>query len=116
MKAKTIVIGDIHGAFKALKQVLGRAGLNEGDSLIFIGDYVDGWPESARVIDELIALSGRYQCVFIKGNHDIDCASWLAGNEADEDWLEAKQVSMIDSYKDINEKIREQHLDFFASL
>ena len=116
MKTKKIVIGDIHGAFKALKQVLQKARLNDGDTLIFIGYYVDGWPESARVVDELIALSSRYDCVFIKGNHDIDCASWLAGNEADENWLEAKQESMIDSYKEIDEEKRERHLDFFASL
>ena len=42
---KTFVVGDIHGAHKALVQVLERSGLDrESDTLIVLGDVVDGWP------------------------------------------------------------------------
>ena len=40
---KTFVIGDIHGGLKALIQVLERAEVTINDTLIFLGDYVDGW-------------------------------------------------------------------------
>jgi len=116
MKAKVLVIGDIHGALRALKQVLEKAQLSNGDSLIFMGDYVDGWPESAEVIDYLIALSKKFHTIFIKGNHDILCASWLLGNEADASWLENKEEPMIKSYLDIDAERRQLHLDFFSSL
>jgi serine/threonine protein phosphatase 1 len=38
----TFVIGDIHGGLAALKQVLERAPVKPADTLIFLGDYVDG--------------------------------------------------------------------------
>ena len=116
MEAKVLVIGDVHGACRALKQVLEKVGLNKGDSLIFIGDYVDGWPESAEVIDYLIRLANEFSSVFIKGNHDVLCASWLLGNETDVNWLENKDEPMIKSYEGISDERRKLHLDFFSSL
>ena len=37
---RTLVIGDIHGGFKALKQVLERANVTENDKLIFLGNII----------------------------------------------------------------------------
>ena len=54
---RTLVIGDIHGGYKALLQVLDRAKVTKDDTLIFLGDYVDGWSESAETIHKLIELS-----------------------------------------------------------
>lgn len=54
---RTLVIGDIHGGLKALTQLLERAKVTTDDQLIFLGDYVDGWSESAQVIQYLIELS-----------------------------------------------------------
>ena len=70
---RTFAIGDIHGGLKALIQVLNKLALKEGDQLVFMGDYVDGWSESAQVIQFLIAMSKKFKCVFIKGNHDVWC-------------------------------------------
>ena len=67
---RKIVIGDIHGARRALEQLLERVKPEKTDELIFMGDYVDGWSESAQVIDYLIGLEKTNHCVFIKGNHD----------------------------------------------
>ncbi|MBP1223281.1 putative phosphodiesterase [Flavobacterium sp. 1355] len=44
---RTLVFGDIHGGLKALIQLLEKIVLNQNDRLIFLGDYVDGWSESA---------------------------------------------------------------------
>ena len=85
---RILVIGDIHGGLKALKQLLDRAEITVTDQLIFVGDYVDGWSESAEVIQYLIALSKIHKCVFIKGNHDVWCETWLRTNRADKVWLE----------------------------
>lgn len=116
MKSRTYVTGDIHGACKALKQVIERAEIKKGDQLIFLGDYVDGWPESYQVIDYLIYLSKQYSCAFIRGNHDIWCASWLAGKEADQAWLENKGVSTIKSYNGVSQLEKNIHLNFFNDL
>jgi serine/threonine protein phosphatase 1 len=48
---RTIVVGDIHGGLRALIQVLEKANVTPKDTLIFLGDYVDGWSESPQVLD-----------------------------------------------------------------
>ena len=57
MKKRTLVIGDIHGGYKALVQLLERAIVTHNDTLIFLGDYVDGWSQSSEVINYLIKLN-----------------------------------------------------------
>jgi serine/threonine protein phosphatase 1 len=39
---RTLVIGDIHGGLRAFNQILERAKVTTKDTLIFLGDYVDG--------------------------------------------------------------------------
>ncbi len=75
---RKIVIGDIHGALRALKQLIERIKLVEGDELIFLGDYVDGWSESAQVIEYLMDLAKQRRCTFLKGNHDAWAETWLS--------------------------------------
>ena len=53
---RTLVIGDIHGGLRALHQIMERAKVTPKDTLIFLGDYVDGWSQSPQVIDYLIEL------------------------------------------------------------
>jgi serine/threonine protein phosphatase 1 len=113
---RTFVIGDIHGALRALKQVIGRVGPGPDDRLIFLGDYVDGWSESRPVIECLIELAGRHPCVFVMGNHDVWCMEWLAGMEADPDWLLHGGQATIDSYSGMDETERIRHLIFFSKL
>ena len=45
-------MGDIHGAYRALRQCLQRAQFDdENDHLICLGDVCDGWPETKAVIE-----------------------------------------------------------------
>jgi serine/threonine protein phosphatase 1 len=39
---RKLVIGDIHGGLRALHQIMDRAKVTTDDTLIFLGDYVDG--------------------------------------------------------------------------
>ncbi len=39
---RTFAIGDIHGGLKALIQLLNKLEVKDDDTLIFVGDYVDG--------------------------------------------------------------------------
>jgi len=68
MKKRTMVIGDIHGAFKALKQCLERSAFDyENDILIPLGDITDGYPEVYESVEELLKIKNL---ITIKGNHD----------------------------------------------
>ncbi|WP_452224159.1 metallophosphoesterase family protein [Lacinutrix chionoecetis] len=113
---RTLAIGDIHGGLKALIQLLERLKVTKEDTLIFLGDYVDGWSESAQVIQFLIDFSKTHQCIFIKGNHDIWCEDWLRTKEAEQVWLMHGGKGTIESYKDFSEFDKKDHLTFFLQM
>ncbi len=113
---KTFVIGDIHGGLKALRQVLKKVQVNPKDTLVFLGDYVDGWSESAQVIDFLIELNKKHQCIFIKGNHDLWCENWLRTGEGETIWLAHGGKETKKSYNTYSEKQKQKHLAFFQQM
>lgn len=113
---RTLVIGDIHGGFKALLQVFERAKVTSKDTLIFLGDYVDGWSESAQLIQYLIELNQKQKCIFIKGNHDVWCHEWLLDFDEDNPvWYRNGGKETIESYIN-SEYIIEEHVAFFKEL
>ena len=116
MLQRTFVIGDIHGGLKALEQVIDQLQLRLGDRLIFVGDYVDGWSQSAQVINYLLELEKVCPCIFIKGNHDIWCEKWLQTGIADNDWVFNGGQSTRDSYLSLTEETKARHLDFFNRM
>jgi len=113
---KTYVIGDIHGAALAVKQLVAKLPLQPHDKLIFLGDYVDGWSQSAETIACLMELSELYECVFIKGNHDSWCEDWLQSGQAEQKWLTHGGRATVASYARFNEEEKKQHLHFFNRL
>ena len=51
MSGRTFAIGDIHGDLAALQTLFARLPqLVPGDTLVFLGDYVDRGPDSAGVV------------------------------------------------------------------
>ncbi|MFD2565487.1 metallophosphoesterase family protein [Aquimarina rubra] len=113
---RTLVIGDIHGGYKALIQVLERAKVTSEDKLIFLGDYVDGWSESAETIQKLINLSISNTCVFIRGNHDLWCGLWLDKGATNPVWLAHGGKETIDSYIQSGLLTSDAHKQFFKDL
>ena len=113
---KTVVIGDIHGGYKALKQLIERANLPSNTKYIFVGDYVDGWSQSAEVISYLIDFSKTNDSIFIRGNHDDLLHRYLISGESNPMWLEQGGESSIESYSKIPEEEKKKHLQFFENL
>lgn len=109
-------IGDIHGGLKALIQVLNKVEVKEEDTLIFVGDYVDGWSESAQVIEFLIDLSETINCIFIKGNHDAWCENWLETAHVDMTWYMHGGKETMESYASFSEEEKKMHLEFFQKM
>lgn len=116
---KTFVIGDIHGGLKALKQVLDRSGFNnKKDKIIFLGDYVDGWSESAQVIQYLIELQkeaeGRH--IFIRGNHDKWCEEWFETGIKHPYWIPQGGKATVASYISTALVGDKEHQKFFKGM
>lgn len=117
--ARTLVIGDIHGGLRALQQVLERCEYNaSNDQLIFLGDYVDGWSESAQVIDHLIQIQENTTItpIFLRGNHDKWCEDWMTTGVRHPYWVQNGGGTTINSY--INQGLvgDRKHTMFFYKL
>lgn len=113
---RTLAVGDIHGALKALKQVLAKAKVTPEDHIIFLGDYVDGWSESAQVIDFLIELKSTHNITLLRGNHDDLAYQWLTERKHNESWLFHGGKATVQSYEGYSKAHIEIHKRFFESL
>lgn len=113
---RTLVIGDIHGGLKALKQVWHRANISEEDTLIFLGDYADGWSEAAEVISFLIEIQKKQDCIFIRGNHDYLVHRYLTKNDTNPMWLAHGGEETRKSYQGISEALKNAHIAFLDGL
>lgn len=116
MSSRTLVIGDIHGALKALDQILERAQVTAADKLIFLGDYVDGWSDAPGVIDRLIELRSDNECIFIRGNHDQLFLQWLQTRQQNELWLMHGGQTTVDAYREIDDTKVHLHRQFLEGL
>lgn len=112
---KIFCIGDIHGGYKGLLQVLKRSKFDKNnDVLISLGDLCDGWSETPEVIEKLMTIKNL---IHVKGNHD----EWLINHLLFEDnftyesayhlWIQQGGVSTIKAYIRRPE-LRSKHSDF----
>ena len=113
---RTLVIGDIHGGYKALIEVLEIAKVTLKDRLIFLGDLVDGWSESYEVVDYLIELDKNQTCIFVKGNHDLYCEYWLSTSQSNPVWEDHGGLATKQGYLNKSEEDKKRHLDFYQKM
>ncbi len=116
MKKRSFAIGDIHGGLRALKALLEQLDLTPKDQLIFLGDYVDGWSESAETVFFLIDLAKKQDCIFIRGNHDQLCYDWLLTGIHTEEWVLHGGNATKKSYARYTKDEISKQLDFFKNL
>ena len=114
---RTIAIGDIHGGYKALVQLIDKIKLKDDDQLIFLGDYVDGWSQSYEVVDFLISLSRKRKQnkqtppIYLRGNHDELVVENLQAVHPHKMWLFHGGKSTVDSYASRTKQEIEAHFD-----
>jgi serine/threonine protein phosphatase 1 len=87
-------IGDIHGRADLLELMLARiqsdrtARPRDAGIVVFLGDYVDRGPDSARVIEMLASLTiAGAELLFLKGNHEQAMLAFLDGPVENRAWL-----------------------------
>ncbi len=113
---RTLVIGDIHGGMRAVKQIFERAKVTASDTLIFLGDYVDGWSEAVEVLDFLMDLKTKQNCIFLRGNHDDLLFKWLSESQDNLMWYQHGGEATVKAYLDISDSKKQSHIDFLKSL
>lgn len=105
-------IGDIHGAHKAFKQCLKRSEFNKKeDTLIQLGDVVDGWSEVYECVEELLTIPNL---IAIKGNHDEWFNEYLQTGQHGSQWTQGADATKK-SYGERSFMIPEPHEKFFRT-
>lgn len=138
-EADTIyAIGDVHGCLDLLRKLehllledaVGRPGRKW---FVMLGDYVDRGPQSAGVLDHLLApLPSGLQRICIAGNHEVAMLRFLEQPSRNSSWLSFGGVETLQSYgisefalatasrsalRDlIHSHIPSEHSDFLAHL
>ncbi len=77
MAHRTFAIGDIHGDLDHLRVLIGKLPLlDQDDTVVFMGDYVDRGPQSKEVVSVVRRLDADLGCnvVCLMGNHE---AAWI---------------------------------------
>lgn len=94
------MIGDIHGAYRALIQCLQRSNFDfENDTLITLGDITDGWSEVIECFDLLLNINNR---IDIRGNHDLWLSHYLTFGIALPEWLNQGGEIVRDRYIELS--------------
>jgi len=68
MESRTIVIGDIHGCYDELLDLLAKLGVGVNDRIVSVGDLITKGPKNREVL-ELFMTDSRFTTVI--GNHDL---------------------------------------------
>lgn len=94
--SRTLVLGDVHGAARALEQVLDRAGFDPAaDRVVSLGDICDRGIEVDRCFDLLL---GVRHLTLVLGNHDEWALEWMADGRASDFWVQVGGAGTIASY------------------
>ena len=68
MGSRTIVVGDIHGCYDELEDMLAEVQFGESDRLVAVGDLITKGPKNREVLDWFMT-EPRFSTVI--GNHDL---------------------------------------------
>ena len=98
MAGRTIAIGDIHGCRAALAALVEVIRPSSGDTLVFLGDYIDRGPDSRGVLDRIIALREQCSVIPLLGNHEEMLLAAVQDHTALRLWLCCGGRKTIASY------------------
>lgn len=81
---RRLIIGDLHGSYKALVQCLEKAGFDKDEDILYsVGDIADGYPDVYECLSFLKGLPSFHP---VMGNHDVWLQNWLASGSAPRIW------------------------------
>lgn len=115
MEKRTFFIGDVHGCYDELMNLVEKIGLCDEDDLYFVWDLINKWPKSHDVIEYVMNRPNTYS---IKGNHeffstitptDIDGLMYLTDKQRS--WL----INALPEYAESTWDLSRYH-DWLSSL
>lgn len=128
--ARIFAVGDIHGCYDALLQIITKIEnyeRAENDTVVFLGDYVDKGPDSKKVLDFLMHYQAEdpEHVKVLMGNHDFHFATF-GKNWIKKNWGRITLESYIDknttkyymgkSFQNYDAKKIAEHRAFIKSM
>ncbi|WP_017293520.1 metallophosphoesterase family protein [Geminocystis herdmanii] len=114
MSNKRLVIGDVHGHYTALSELLENIAPCQEDEIYFLGDLIDRGSQSAKVVD--LVIKNDYKCIL--GNHEVMLLDAIGGQQINQQvfhgWLQNGGNTTIASYD--NKMPPPEHLEWFKNL
>jgi protein phosphatase len=118
------VIGDIHGCYAELTELLGVLGYDvagdgvgvnppDGRRVVFVGDYGDRGPDTPAVLKLVISMAAAGSAICVPGNHDIKLVRKFKGRDVQITHGLAETLSQLDSEP---AAFRDQIRDFLDGL
>lgn len=124
------VIGDVHGEFEQLKELIKRMKIQENDELYILGDIVDRGPDSVKALQYLMTMSN---CRCLAGNHELmllenmkvllseiteDFIKSLSEEKMGllADWINNGAISTISELSKISPRERQDILDYIGEF
>ena len=106
--AKTLVIGDVHGCYQELEELIDKAKLSKKDHIISVGDLVNKGPSSVKTLDFVMKLKNFRAIV---GNHEYSLLKHWRKNSFEE-------MTKDYQHKTIKEfgKKKEKYLEYLATF
>jgi diadenosine tetraphosphatase ApaH/serine/threonine PP2A family protein phosphatase len=106
MKPRTIVVGDLHGCYDELEELLEKVEFSEDDQVICVGDLITKGPKNKEVL-ELFMSDKRFRTVI--GNHDLALRRKWLGEDID------LKPAQKEAHKELKGE-KEAYVAFFATV
>jgi len=119
MKERLFAIGDIHGCFDSLRELVEhKIKIRKSDKLLFLGDYIDRGYKSRQVIDYIMGLQDKsYDIVALIGNHESMLLETLANKGFLPEWIRNGGSTTLRSFGIRSLKqLDKSYIDFFIGL
>lgn len=119
MIKRLFAIGDIHGCFDLLKELLeNKIQLQKPDKLILLGDYIDRGIQSKEVIDYIIDLKEKgIDIVPLLGNHESMLLDAYNNEGLTYKWIQNGGSTTLKSFNITSLKdIEPKYIEFFKGL
>jgi Calcineurin-like phosphoesterase len=119
MKNRLFAIGDIHGCYEPLRELVEhKIGIKKTDKLILLGDYIDRGNQSREVVDYIIELKIKgFDIIALIGNHESMLLDALDNDLFLPEWIQNGGNATLLSFG-INslKQLDLLYIDFFKEL
>jgi serine/threonine protein phosphatase 1 len=119
MNKRLFAIGDIHGCFESLKELVeNKIQLQKDDKLILLGDYIDRGDKSKEVVDFIIELQEKgFDVIPLIGNHEAMLLDAFADDKNISKWIQNGGDKTLKSFEISSvEDIESKYIKFFKGL